>query len=272
MYWPFQNCGEAMSKIVKRTLEFFELFAEHKRPLSLSEISKLLEIPVSSCHDVLQTLLELGYIYELGPRGGFYPTLKLDNLASQIAENDPIIIRAEILLRDLRDEFDESVSLAKVTDATATYLLVFEPSHALRFLVRVGDRTRALHATSAGKAILGSLDPERREKLYRTMKLEPLTDRTITSMDELRRNIEQGSERGWYLNREESVPSATTVSARFIWNRTNFVVTVAGPTFRMEPKLDQVVERLLETCRALEMPGVQRRSSPEENTRRAKRA
>ena len=45
-----------MSKIVKRTLDFFELFAEHKRPLSLSEISKLLGIPVSSCHDVLRAL------------------------------------------------------------------------------------------------------------------------------------------------------------------------------------------------------------------------
>lgn len=261
-----------MSKIVKRTLEFFELFAEHKRPLSLSEISKLLDIPVSSCHDVLQSLLELGYLYELGPRAGFYPTLKLHNLANGIAENDPIILRAEMLLRELRDEFDESVSLAKVSGATATYLIVFEPSHALRFLVRVGDRTRALHATSAGKAVLGSLDAGEREKLFRTMKLDPLTERTITSIEELRENVDQGSERGWYVNREESVPSATTVSARFTWNRTSFVVTVAGPTFRMEPKLDQVVERLLQTCRALEAPGGQRDTGMTESPRRARRA
>ena len=261
-----------MSKIVKRTLEFFELLAEHKRPLSLSEISKLLDIPVSSCHDVLQALLELGYIYELGPRAGFYPTLKLHDLGNRIAENDPITTRAEILLRDLRDEFDESVSLGKVAGATAIYLLVFEPSHALRFLVRVGDRTRALHATSAGKAVLGSLDPAEREKVYRTLKLEPLTQHTITSLDELRRNVDEGSERGWYLNREESVPSATTVSARFTWNRTNFVITVAGPTFRMEPKLDRVVSRLLEICRALEAPGEQRSLAAVEGSRRARRA
>jgi DNA-binding IclR family transcriptional regulator len=250
-----------MSKIVRRTLEFFELFAEHKRPLSLSEISKLLDIPVSSCHDVLQSLLELGYIYELGPRAGFYPTLKLDHLATQIAEHDPVTIRAEIMLRELRDKFDESISLAKVNGNNATYLLVFEPSHALRFLVRVGDRVRSLHATSAGKAILGMLEPKDREKFYRTAKLEPLTDSTITSIEVLRKDIDEGNARGWYLNREESVPSATTVSAWFTWNRTKFVITVAGPTFRMEPKLDQVVESLLDTCRALEAPGMPRQTA-----------
>src|SRR5690606_9921617 len=169
MYWPFQNCGEAMSKIVKRTLEFFELFAEHKRPLSLSEISKLLDIPVSSCHDVLQSLLERGYIYEIAPRAGFYPTLKLDNLARKIAANDPLMLRADMVLGQLGGGFHGSVSVAKVNGATGTYLIVFEPSHAPRFLVHVGEQTRSLYATSAGKALLGSLHPDAREKLYKTL-------------------------------------------------------------------------------------------------------
>lgn len=246
-----------MSKIVKRTLEFFELFAEHKRPLSLSEISKLLDIPVSSCHDVLQSLLERGYIYEIGPRAGFYPTLKLDNLASRIAENDPILMRADMALRELRDEFDESVSLAKSTGSSATYLIVFEPSHALRFLVHIGGQVRSLYATSAGKAALSTLEPEEREKIYRTLKLVPFTEHTIKTIGELREEVDRGAERGWHLNREESVPSATTISATFVWNRTPFIITVAGPTFRMEPKLQQVIDRMLQICRALEAPGMQ---------------
>ena len=42
-----------MSKIVDRTLDLLELFAKEKRPLSLSDIARLLRIPVSSCHDVI---------------------------------------------------------------------------------------------------------------------------------------------------------------------------------------------------------------------------
>lgn len=244
-----------MSKIVKRTLDFFELFAEHKRPLSLSEISKLLGIPVSSCHDVLQSLQERGFVYELGPRAGFYPTLRLQQLGARIAESDPVLLRAEVHLRALRDAFDESVSLARVNGAQATYLLVFEPSHALRFLVHVGENVRSLHCTSAGKTVLGSLEEDEREQVYKKIKLDPFTDRTITDLDTLRENIDLSVARGWFENREESIPSATTLSAPFTWNRSTFIVTVAGPTFRMQPKLEQVVARLLETCRSLEAPG-----------------
>jgi len=243
-----------MSKIVKRTLDFFELFAEHQRPLSLSEISRLLDIPVSSCHDVLQSLQERGYLYELGPRGGYYPTLRLHRLAGRIAENDPVLQRAEIKLRALRDKFDESVSLSRVQGAQATYLLVFEPSHALRFLVHVGEHIRALHSTSAGKAVLGSLTPSEREKTYRELDLAPFTDKTVKTLDALRTEIDASLARGWFANREESVPGATTLSCSFVWNRSIFIVTVAGPTFRMEPKFDEVVAELVATCQALEAP------------------
>jgi len=244
-----------MSKIVKRTLDFFELFAEHKRPLSLSEISKLLGVPVSSCHDVLRSLEEEGYIYELEPRGGFYPTLRLQMLAGAIAEHDPVLLRAEATLRELRDELDESVSLARVKGTKATYLIVFEPSHSLRFLVRVGDNVRSLYATSAGKALLGSLDETLRRQTIERLDLVPMTEHTITSRAALEADLRLSAERGWYLNREESVPSATTISVGFRWNRTDFIVTVAGPLFRMEPKLDHVVARTREACLRLERPG-----------------
>ena len=49
-----------LSKIVGRTLDFLELFADQKRPLSVSETARLLDLPASSSHDVLKTLQERG--------------------------------------------------------------------------------------------------------------------------------------------------------------------------------------------------------------------
>jgi len=244
-----------MSKIVNRTLDFFELFGDRKQPLTLSEIAKALEIPVSSAHDALQTLSERGYVYELGPRGGFYPTLKLQQLAVRIAENDPVLMRAELQLRALLDEFDESISLARVADRQAIYLLVLEPSHPLRFMVRVGDRARRLHATSAGKAVLGSLTASELAEVLDGLELDALTPATLTDRAALEADIAASRTRGWYLNRGESVPGALTVSATFRWNRSVFIVTVAGPDYRVEPKLDHLIARLHEVCRQIEAPG-----------------
>lgn len=240
-----------MSKIVERTLDFIELFATERRPLSLSDISRLLGIPASSCHDVLRALLSRGYIYEIGPRAGFYPTVRLLNLAKTISQNDPILLRAELLLRKIRDTVDESVSLAKAGKTNATYLLVFEPAHPMRFIVDAGSQVRSLHATSAGKAFLGSLSPERFEAWLKTAKLDPMTAKTIRSKDALRADIEASKRRGHYLNRAESFEDATTVSSAFRWQGADYIVTIAGPTSRMTGKLEQATKLAMDACKTL---------------------
>jgi DNA-binding IclR family transcriptional regulator len=233
-------------------LDFIELFAEEKRPLSLSDISRLLGIPMSSCFDVIRSMQECGFIHELGQRAGFYPTQRIVQLANAISENDPIKLRAEIALRALRDEFDESVALSQASGRQARYLVVFEPSHHLRFTVRVGDQLRSLHATSVGKAILANLPPEELDEEL-SKPLAPLTPRTITDPEALRRDLAEGKARGLFVNREESALTVTTLTAGFRWYRSDYFVTIAGPIHRMDEKFDQAATRLREVCAELEM-------------------
>jgi len=245
-----------MSKIVKRTLDFFELFAREKRPLSLSDISSLLSIPLSSCHDVLQALLDRGFIHEVAPRAGYYPTLRMYNVVKVIAENDPIFSRAEHLLRGLRDTFDESVLLAKVSGLDGTYLLVFETSHPLRFQVQVGNKINRLHATSAGNAILGSLSDTELDDVLAKLDLTPLTPKTITSKSALRDKIAQGRRAGFYLNMGESIDDLMAITAPFTWMQSLYLVTVVAPTARLESRIEYAALKLLEVCRKLEMKPV----------------
>jgi IclR family acetate operon transcriptional repressor len=245
-----------MSKIVERTLDLLELFAKEKRPLTLSDIAHMLKIPLSSCHDVVQAMQARGYIYELAPRAGYYPTSRLHLLGKEIGSNDPVLMRAELLLRSLRDTLDESVLLSKVSGLTATYLLAFEPTHPLRMLVKVGDTIRSLHATSAGKALLSSLDERTLTAFLNSEKLLPLTKQTITSKTALRKDIELGKKRRWFLNRGESLNGVTTVSATLKWNSSIYIVTVAGPSSRLDQKLEKTVDLLTQAGQRLEMkPG-----------------
>ena len=242
-----------MSKIVERTLDFLELFAEQKQPLSLSDIARLLKIPASSCYDVLQSLQDRGYLYELAPRAGYYPTRRLLNIATAITDHDPVAMRAHIMLRAMRDRVDESVLLAKVSGVTTTYLMAFEPSHPLRFLANTGDHVRRLHATSGGKAILSTLEGKAFETYLKSLKLEAFTKKTITSKTVLRTDIEASRKRGWFLNREESVDGVITLSALFSWNNSAYIVTVAGPSVRIESRLKWIAGLLVDVCHRLEM-------------------
>lgn len=240
-----------MSKIVFRTLDVFEIFAAQRKPLSLSELARLLDVSPSSCHDVLHAMEERGYLYEVRPRGGFYPTKRLFELARVIVQHDPLAQRAEPVLQRLSDELQASVSLGKASGRQMTYLVVCNPPDPLRFSVEPGTNVRNLYATSAGKALLGSLPPEERKAVLDGIELKPMTKKTITSRRALLDEVKRSEARGWFVNREESVEDALTVSTRFVWSGSTYVITAAGTVNRMERQFDQAVAALRQAAAEL---------------------
>jgi DNA-binding IclR family transcriptional regulator len=152
----------------------------------------------------------------------------------------------------LRDTLDESVLLAKVSGLQATYLLAFEPTHPLRFLVKVGDPIRSLHATSAGKSLLGGLDDAALDAFLRTANLKPHTDRTINGKAALRQEVLRGRARGWHLNQGESLEGVTTLAASFRWNAAQYIVIIAAPSSRIDPRLDEAAGLLTNVCLMLQ--------------------
>lgn len=61
-------------KTAARVLDVLNLFAEAQKPLLYSEIAAQMEIPLSSCHGLLKTMVARGYLYEIGKKHGYYPT------------------------------------------------------------------------------------------------------------------------------------------------------------------------------------------------------
>ncbi len=228
-----------MSKIVNRTLDVFELFAREQRPLSLTELMKRLDIPMSSCHDVVRALEARGFLYEVKSRAGYYPTARLYRLGKEIVEHDPVSARAEPILQALSVQLNASVSLARAKGTHCTYLLVCVPPDPLTFLVRPGDALRNLYATSAGKAVLGSFPEAERRRVVEGLTLEPLTPYTLTDVEAILADVAAGEARGYFVNREESVEDALTLSARFVRNDDVYVVTASGTRRRMERRFDE---------------------------------
>ena len=244
-----------MSKIVYRTLDFFEAFAARKTPLSLTDLMRILDIPMSSCHDVVHALEERGYLYEVRPRGGYYPTSRLFALARTIVDNDPIAQRAEPLLQAMCDEFKVSAWLCKARGTEATYLVVCSSSDPLSYKVSVGDRTRSLYATSSGKALLAGMSADEQKRVLAGLTLTPLTPSTITSKADLLKDLQAGEERGWFINREESVEDALAISTRFDWNGCTYMITVAGSMKRVDRQLQKIVKAAQAAALALQQNG-----------------
>ena len=89
-------------KTAARVLDVLNLFAEAQKPLLYSEIAAQMEIPLSSCHGLLKTMVARGYLYEIGKKHGYYPTQKLIHVATLICRSDPLNAVIEPVLARVR--------------------------------------------------------------------------------------------------------------------------------------------------------------------------
>jgi DNA-binding IclR family transcriptional regulator len=195
-------------KLVARTLELIELFAQERRPMPLTELAQGLGAPMSSCLALVRTLVARGYLYEVRRRAGYYPTPKLHALCGLIQSGDPWMERVRPQLAALRDAANETVMLGKIQDGAVLFLDMAESTHPVHYATRPGVR-RPLHTSAVAKAILARLGSAERESILEDVGYERYTDRTLLTRQALLDEIERTAARGWAENAGESVADLT---------------------------------------------------------------
>lgn len=239
-------------KTALRVIEIIEVFAREKRPLSLSELARLLEVPVSSCLALIRTLAELGYLYELGRRNGYYPTSRLLAMAQQIARNDPVLDRVHPTLVELREATHETVVLAKLSiDTRVVYLQVLDSPHTIRYTAVAGE-FKPLHANSLGKALLSTLSPERRHALLTAAPLARYNARTLVDPATVEAELAASRERGWFRNLGESIDEVGAIAWPVMLSGEAYAISIGAPVYRIEPNQEAYAKILRAACVGLE--------------------
>ena len=239
------SSGDVKSAV--RVIQIFQLFAELKRPLPLSSISVKLAFPKSSCLALLKTLEAHGYLYQINDTRTYYPTRRLLLEGKAIAENDPFLSHVRPLLQDLCDATNETVFLAKRTGMLSHYVEVLESDQTLRYAATVGEK-RPLHIGAAGQSLLAAMDENEREAMLSTMEFEKFSSETITSAMALRRLIEQGKARGWFMSIGGYQSDVASIG-NYVWiNGEAYAIVVAAPTNRLKNNEAAFSRAVLHCC------------------------
>ena len=237
-------------KTVIRTLEAFEAFGRIQKPLTLSEMAHAIGIPLSSCHGLIATLRNRGYVYSVGNNRQVYPTRRILDVAEAIARNDPLLEIAAPVLARLRDDTGETVILGAREGDAVVYLEVIEGLHTIRYSAKPGDM-KPLHSSAIGKAMLASLDEADLAKTISHIALKRITAATLTDENSLRRNLNQGRKRGVFVTRGENVADVMGMAVPAAPGGQYLAVALAGPIGRMDLSFDAHAERLRQAAREL---------------------
>ncbi len=218
---------------LRRMLRIFDEIARSPDGLSLAELSGRLESPKSSLLTLLRPLAASGYLVHLN--GRYVLGNESFALATNIisARKFGAVVRS--LMVEAQKQCPETVILAVMDQATqtVTYSDVLESPKLIRYSVAAGA-TRPLFTSAAGQLLLTYQDEKWQDRYLRTVKLKPLTKRTIVDMSQLRRKLDLIRKTGLSISISEAVEGATGAAAPIFGPDGTVLAAllIAGPTER----------------------------------------
>lgn len=219
---------------VIQALNILEQFHDDVDELSLSQLSKRLEMNEGSVEALLATLKARNYLeqdrYSRGYRLGF----KNLELAQTVLKQTDLYRISHPVLAGLAGECGETSAVAVLSKTHVVELDAVHCEHPVRVVPRVGVHL-PVHCTAAGKMLLASESDEAQELLLKGVELKRYTPNTITSPEELKLELRRIAARGYAVDDEELDRDVRAVAAaiRDYSGRVVGAVVITGPSVRI---------------------------------------
>ncbi len=234
-------------------LKVLEIFAIERRPIRLSELISIMGISHTSATRMCSTLCMEGYLkkdedkfYRIAP--------KVLTLGYAAISGLRWLELAELSLKKLFDNVQETINLAILQDSEILYLLRLRKEKYLPFDLQVGS-TLPVHCTAMGKVLMALSPPEITDDIWPMLNFKIMGPRAIRSRNEFQKILVEVRRRGYAINDEELAIGVRTVAVPIL-DREGYAlmsINISVPTkrFYVEEIVDQMLPPLQETAEEL---------------------
>jgi len=226
--------GGKLVQSVERTLRILEIMAEHGCPMTLSEISNLLELKISTVHRLLKTLIIKGFAQQDPYTGKYQLGIKTFSIGNTALYTLDIRTVVRPFLRQLVLKYQETANVAILDQGYVIYIDQIESERMVNMISRLGSRVPS-HCNAVGKVLLAGLSEGELERFLMGRKLERYTDKTINSTKILKKELEKVRKYGYALDLEETEKGICCVAAP-VHNHLGKVtaaIGISGPSIRI---------------------------------------
>ena len=234
-------------KSLVKALNILEVLSEGEpSAYTLTELSRHLHLHISTVHRLLVNLVRHGFLEEAPGSRGYQLSLKVLRMGLRVLDRLDFRLVAEPLLRKLNQQTKETVHLAILLETRALPIEKFGSSQPAGLDARLGG-VLPLHCTGVGKTLLAYGSGNLLNQVARTSGFPRFTPQTITSLANLKKELERIREQGYAVDQEEAVEGLRCVAGP-LFDHTGRVIAafgVAGPATRITPLQVPEIARLV---------------------------
>lgn len=233
-------------KTVYRAFTIIEILWE-QTSATPSELATRLDVPQSTVYDYLQTLQSMEYVTRTDE--GYQLSYKPLAIGARVKYRSRLFRIARSELQQVVAETGEVADIHVEDNGRAVILHYERGEQALDLGMYPGMRT-PIHTHAAGKAILAHLPEERVDEIIDTHGLRSMTDRTITSVDALRKELEQIRSDGYAVDWDQQVSGMGVIAAPILVDEDILgAVGIVAPSDRLQndPYQEQLQQKVRET-------------------------
>jgi DNA-binding IclR family transcriptional regulator len=188
---------------VDRALDILEMLAQSRQGLPLMELSARAGLNFSTCHHLLATMARRGYVSQDRRTKYYFLGNRIFGLSDGRTRQLDLLAYAKPALEELNRRTGEAVHLAVVEAGELVTLAKLDSLHAVKVDGGYVGRSKAVHATATGKAILAFQPEDAVYEMLARNGLPRFTDKTICSVEALKQELKAVREQGYSQDSEE---------------------------------------------------------------------
>lgn len=222
------------TRSVKRAVEILQHIGSEQNGLSLSEVSRRVQLSKATVYRILQTLVDTQFARQDGQTSRYFLGSGLLRLARGADPHESLVRVARPVMEALRDRTRETVTLVVPSGDQRLTIDVVLGTHELKAAPEKGS-TKPLYAGAAGRALLAYLPAGQTSELLGRTRLKPVAPATITSREALTRELFAVRGAGLAKSLEEAVPGQFGIAAPIFVDGDTVVaaLNLCGPTVRV---------------------------------------
>jgi DNA-binding IclR family transcriptional regulator len=192
--------SEKLVKSAVRVLDIFEAFEAEQRPLTISNLVDILQIPQSSMSTLIKSLVARGFVEYDAETRRYHPSVRLAFLGSWALGETDIIARLHLLAQCLHDETGETVLIGAENGLYMQYLSLVVSPKTVRFSLHPGLK-RPMHLSGLGIMLLSQKDNSEIGRLVRRYNSE-LSDpaEQPAQLSDVETRVQTARQQGWFFS------------------------------------------------------------------------